>query len=77
MPRATAEAMAGSELLSEVLGVVGAQRACFESRHAESDFVVVVLCGLALRTIERLNQIIPKRPIYRQALQQSGVKWPY
>ncbi|MGD2156081.1 MAG: hypothetical protein PVG14_06445 [Anaerolineales bacterium] len=77
MPRSTAKAMAGSELLSEVLSIVRAQRTCFESRHAESDFVVVVLCGLALRTIDRLNQIIPKRLIYRQALQQSGVKWPY
>ncbi|MGD2157044.1 MAG: hypothetical protein PVG14_00180 [Anaerolineales bacterium] len=77
MPRMTAEAMAGSELLSEVLSIICAQRVCFESRHAESDFVVIVLCGLALRTIERLNQIIPKRPIYLQALQQSGVKWPY
>ncbi|MGD8750952.1 MAG: hypothetical protein PVG14_05990 [Anaerolineales bacterium] len=77
MPRSTAKAMAGSELLSEVLNIVGAQRACFESRHAESDFVVVVLCGLGLKTIDRLNQIIPKRLIYRQALQQSGVEWPY
>jgi hypothetical protein len=77
MPRATAEAMAESELLSEVLGIVSAQRVCFESHHAQSDFVLVVLCGLALMTIERLSQIIPKRTIYHQALQQSGVEWPY
>jgi hypothetical protein len=77
MPRTTAEAMAGSELLSEVLGALCAQQACFESHHAESEFVVVVLCGLALKTIERLNQLIPQRPIYRQAIQQSGVPWPF
>jgi hypothetical protein len=77
MPRTTAEAMAGSELLSGVLGIVCAQRACFEARHGESDFVIVVLCGLALKTIERLNQIIPQRPIYRQAVQQSGLEWPF
>ena len=76
MPRTTAEAMAGSVLLSEVLGIICAQQACFDSQHAQSDFVVVVLCGLALATIERLNQIIQKRTIYRQALQQSGVAWP-
>ena len=77
MPRATADAMAGSELLSEVLDVVCAQQTCFDSRHAQSDFVVVVLCGLALATIERLNQLISKRIIYRQALQQSGLEWPF
>ena len=77
MPRATAEAMARSELLSEVLGIVHAQQACFRSRHAQSDFVIVVLCGLALRNIEQLNKVIPKRTIYRQALQKSGVAWPF
>lgn len=77
MPRTTADAMAESELLSEVLGIVYAQQTCFESRHTQSDFVVVVLCGLVLATIERLNQIIPTRTIYRQSLQQSGVKWPF
>ena len=77
MPQTTAEAMAGSELLSEVLGIIHAQRVCFRSRHAQSDFVIVVLCGLALRNIEQLKQIIPKRTIYHQALQQSDVEWPY
>lgn len=77
MPQATAEAMAGSELLSEVLGIIHAQQVCFRSRHAQSDFVIVVLCGLALRNIELLKQIIPKRTIYHQAIQQSGVEWPY
>jgi hypothetical protein len=77
MPRATASAMARSDLLSEVLAVVCAQQACYESQHVQSDFVVVVLCGLALATLERLNQIISKRMIYRQALQQSGLEWPF
>ena len=77
MPRATAEAMAGSELLSDVLGIVHSQQVCFRSHHAQSDFIIVVLCGLALRNIEQLKQTIPKRTIYHQALQQSGVEWPF
>ena len=76
MPRLTAEAMASSELLSEVLNVVRAQRRCFEARQIESDFVFVVLCGLVQKTTERLNQLIHTRPIYQQALRQSGVDWP-
>jgi len=77
MPQATAEAMAGSELLSEVLAIVRSQQVCFRSHHAQSEFVIVVLCGLALRNIEQLKQIIPRRTIYHLALQQSGVEWPY
>ena len=77
MPRATANAMAESDLLSEVLGIVCAQQVCIASNHAQSDFVIVVLCGLALATIERLNQIISAKTIYRQALQQSGLVWPF
>jgi hypothetical protein len=77
MPRATAEAMAGSDLLSEVRGVICAQQACFTSKHAQSDFFLVVLCGLALKTIEQLNQIISTRIVYRHALQQSGLDWPF
>jgi len=77
MPRATAHAMAGSELLSEILGVICAQQVCLASSHARSDFFIVVFCGLALETIERLNRIILEKTIYRQALQQSGLEWPY
>jgi hypothetical protein len=77
MPRITAEAMAGTELLSGVLGILRAERECFGSRHIESEFVVVALCGLMLKTLERINQILLERPIYRQALQQSGVEWPF
>jgi hypothetical protein len=69
--------MAESELLSEVLVVVHAQEVCLRSHHAQSEFVIVVLCGLVLRTIEQLNQMISKRRIYHQALQQSGVEWPF
>lgn len=77
MPKASAAAMVRSELLSEVLGIIRAQRTCFESSHSQSEFVVVVLCGLVLRTIEQLKQIISQRTVYQQALQQSGVEWPY
>jgi hypothetical protein len=77
MPRATAEAMAGSDLLSEVLCVISAQQTCLASSHAQSDFFVVMLCGLALEMIKHLNQIISTKMIYRQALQQSGLDWPF
>ena len=76
MPRMTAEAMARAELLSEVLNLMHAQRSCFEMHHLESDFVLVVLCGLVQKTTDRLNKIIHTKPVYKQALRQSGVDWP-
>jgi hypothetical protein len=77
MPRTTASAMAESEILSDVLDILCAQQVCFASKHVQSDLVVVVLCGLVRSTIERLNQIIAARTIYRQAIQQSGLTWPF
>ena len=76
MPRLTAEAMAGSELMTGVLEIIRSQHACFAAPPAESDFVLVVLCGLAHKTVERLDRKVAEKPIYRQALQQSGVHWP-
>ncbi len=76
MPRITAEAMAGSELMTGVLEIIRAQQACFAAPQTESDFVLVVLCGLALKTMECLDQLVSQKPVYHQALQQSGLHWP-
>ena len=77
MPQITAAAMARSALLSEVLELLRVQRECFESRHIESDFILVVLCGLVVTTVKRLNERLSKKPAYRQALLQSGVSWAW
>jgi hypothetical protein len=76
MPQITAQAMATSELLAGVLGVIQAQEACLAAPQAESDFVLVVLCGLAQKTMARLDQLVSRKSAYRQALRQSGVPWP-
>jgi transcription-repair coupling factor (superfamily II helicase) len=76
MPQITAQAMATSELLAGVLAVIRAQQACLATPQAESDFVLVVLCGLACKNLARLDQLVSQKPAYMQALQQSGVPWP-
>lgn len=76
MPAITAEAMAAAELLAGVRAVIGAQQACLAAPEAESDFVLVALCGLAVQTLARLDQRVSARPAYRRALAQSGVDWP-
>jgi hypothetical protein len=68
--------MAGSELMSGVRKIIHAEEACLTSPQAETDFVLVVLCGLIEKTRERLDRTISQKLIYRQALRQSGVHWP-
>jgi hypothetical protein len=77
MPGMTAEALAADELLTETLALVRGGQACLRSKSIQSELVFVVLCGLVLRWIEELNQLMVSRPHYRGALKQSGlsVKW--
>src|SRR5574341_1505881 len=77
MPEMTAEALAADELLSDVLALVHARRACFRSRSIQSELVFVVLCGLALGFIDELNRLMASRPHYQGAFVQSGLVWPF
>jgi hypothetical protein len=77
MPGVTCEALAADELLSGVLALVRARRACFRSKSSQSELVFVVLCGLGLRFVDELNRLMDARPHYRGALAQSGLVWPF
>jgi hypothetical protein len=73
MPEMTREALAADELLSGVLALVRARRACFRSTAIQSELVFVALCGLAVWFIDELNQLMASRPYYYGALLQSGL----
>ena len=73
MPEMTRQALAADELLSGVLALVQAKRACFHSTAIQSELVFVALCGLALGFIDQLNRLVDSRPHYRTALMQSGL----
>jgi hypothetical protein len=77
MPGVTCEALAADELLSGVLALVRARRACIRSKSSQSELVFVVLCGLGLRFVDELNRLMDARPHYRGALAQSGLVWPF
>lgn len=77
MPGVTSEALAADELLSGVLALLRARRACFRSKSSQSELVFVVLCGLGLRFVDELNRLMDARPHYRGALAQSGLVWPF
>lgn len=75
MPRISARALAGAEVMNIVLQTVQAHHNLFESNHLRTDFVMVVLYALLRQTVERLEEIIEDTPACRQAIIQSGLPW--
>lgn len=73
MNQHSAEALAESQALSDVLDVLVVYQQVFDSPHFNTDFVVVLFHKLLERTWERLNRRIAGNPAYRQALLQAGV----
>jgi len=69
----SAEALAESQALRDVLDVLVVYQQVFDSPHFNTDFVVVLFHQLLQRTWERLNRRIAENPAYQQALRQAGV----
>ncbi len=72
MNQHSAEALAESQALSDVLDVLVVYQQVFDSPHFNTDFVVVLFHKLLERTWERLNRRIAKNPAYQQALRLSS-----
>ena len=73
MPKISAHAMAGSEVMSEALRVVTATREASESYHAQSDFVVLSLYQLFSQSKQQVLEIIQSNPAFQKALANSGI----
>jgi len=74
MNQHSAEALAESQALRDVLDVLVVYQQVFDSPHFNTDFVVVLFHQLLQRTWERLNRRIAENPAYQQALRQAGVE---
>lgn len=72
MNQHSAEALAESQALSDVLDVLVVYQQVFDSPHFNTDFVVVLFHKLLERTWERLNRRIAENPAYQQALRLSS-----
>jgi hypothetical protein len=77
MPASAAQSLAGSPAFQEVAGFMEAWGRLHASRHFNTDFVVVVVCGFILRIVNISNQIYSAKPIHRKALSQSAVHWVF
>ena len=72
MNQHSAEALAESQALRDVLNVLVVYQQVFDSPHFNTDFVVVLFHKLLERTWERLNWRIAGNPAYQQALRLSS-----
>jgi len=68
----SAEALAESQALRDILSVLLVYQQVFDSPHFKTDFVVVLFHKLLEQTWERLNQRIVANPAYQQALRLSA-----
>ncbi len=71
MPRLSAEALAGAEVMDMARQTAYVHQLLFESNHLRTDFVMVVLYALVRETLEHLEEIIADTPALAQALRQS------
>lgn len=69
----SAEALAESQALRDVLDVLVVYQQVFDSPHFNTDFVVVLFHKMLERTWEWLNRRIAENSAYQQALRQAGV----
>jgi len=73
MPQATADALAGSEVMEACLQVVSTTR--FALRDAKSDFVITALYTLFEEKLDEIEQIIANNPAFIKAMQLSRLDW--
>jgi hypothetical protein len=75
MPRLSAEALAGSDVMESARHTAQVHNHLFQSRHLRTDFVMTILFALLHRTLERLEEILAASPNLLQAIHQSDLPW--
>jgi hypothetical protein len=73
MPPATADALAGSDVLAASLQVVAATGLAL--RNAKSDFVITALYTLFEQKLDEIEHIIARNPAFIKAMQLSRLDW--
>ena len=75
MPRVSAEALAGADVMEIARQTAQAYQDVFASRYLRTDFVIMVLYVLVRQAMERLDEIIAESPALQQAFRQSALPW--
>ncbi|MBN8579269.1 MAG: hypothetical protein J0L96_01265 [Anaerolineae bacterium] len=72
MPRVSAEALAGADVMQIVRSVAEIHQQIFKSSHLKTDFIMLTLYGLVHQTLERLEEMIEETPALRQAFEKTN-----
>jgi hypothetical protein len=75
MPRMSAEALAGADVMDVAQQTAQVHHILFESSHLRTDFVMVVVYGLMCQSLERLEEMFEEKPALRQMIDQSDLPW--
>ena len=73
MPQATADALAGSEVMALSLRVVATTRLALQD--AKSDFVITALYALFEEKLDEIEHVIAKNPAFIKAMRLSRPDW--
>lgn len=73
MPQISAEALAASETMSELVAVHMAHQQLFQSPHASTDFLIIAFYKLIQQTLSQLDQAIADNPALPRAFAHSAV----
>jgi hypothetical protein len=74
MPRLSAEALAGSEVMGIVRRVAEAHQELLASSHIKTDFVMRAAYGLIGQTLEKLEAMIGENPALRQVFENKRME---
>ena len=75
MPRLSAEALAGAEVMDVVQQTAQMHHTLLQSSHLRTDFVMVVVYGLMRRSLEHIEEMIEEKPALQQMINQSDLPW--
>ena len=75
MPRVSAEALAASDTMSDLIAVQAAHQQLFQSPHGRTDFIMIAFYKLLQKDLSRLNQIISDNVSLQQSILSSGMEW--
>ena len=75
MPHISAEALADAEVMDVAREVAQVHEQIPRSPHLRTDFVMLVLYGLILRTLEQLEEVIEDTPALKQVFGRGDLPW--
>jgi hypothetical protein len=74
MPRLSAEALAGSEVMDIVRRVAEAHQKLLASSHIKTDFVMLTVYSQMCQTLEKLEEMIGDNPALRQVFENKRME---